>query len=282
MGVKMAGLVAGGESSGNFEDQAEAIISAYAEIGIVNDSVRDVLIEHAATELARLSEAAMGLDYEPYVVPSAVTDMSFHNLVSALGGEDDGWLFGSSTNPWRSYTEEELSHPPTAVKPFVSGMVLKDLNGPHPDLFAIGASGAARKNLLRSDIQGLQQGRGERVLIEPLDPAAWVAMNAVRRFKGQPFLEGFNFFDLPPKGSESGLREPFARMNGGYVTLGSRAIDELASLRFSLEDNDTRHSGTRLAVSRKLVSESIPAVIPEYVGELDASVGLDERISHTV
>jgi hypothetical protein len=278
----MAGLVAGGESSGNFEDQASAIIGAYAEIGVVKERARDMLIEHAATELARLSEAAAGLDYEPYVVPSAVSDISFRDLVSALGGEDDGWLFSYNVNPWRSYTDEELSRPPTAVKPFVSGMVLKDLNRPHPDLFAIGASGAARKNALRSDIQGLQQGRGERVLIEPLDPAAWLGINAVRRFKGEPFLEGFNFFDLPPKGPESGLREPFARMNGGRITLGARAIDELASLRFSIEDNDTRHSGTRLAVSRKLVSESLPAVIPEYVGELDASVGLDERISHTV
>lgn len=275
-GDQMSALSTGGESGVNFHDEAESIIGAYEELELVPESAHDLLIDQTVTELARLAEAAAGLDYEPYVVPSAVTKEDFWKLLSVFTNNSQMAALVSE-RIWRAYTRDQLTKPATAVKPFVSGMVRSGQSANHPDMFAIAQTESARKNAIYSSVRQLEYGRGERVHIEPLDPAAWLALNAIRRFNGEPMLDGFTIFDLPAQSDGEEFHEPYAAIMGDNVRLGGLSSWDVNLGRLSDVDNVMWHTGTRLAVTRKLTSESMPAVIPRHVGQFDADVRLDER-----
>lgn len=216
--------------------RAELILAAYQEMDIISERAAEEYVESVADDLGALHAFLPPEAAETYIPFSNLTFKSLAELLQLYDqknahGMQPGQLHSPSSfifdGTWGQFTHESLvpaENEHTSVAAMLLGGDVTEDGLFKPD----------------HDPSHLESDRG--IMIECFDPAAYIAISAIRRLEGSPRLDGFTHFAQLPVVNEEG------RARSAYIVGKASGLILGSSPAFEWADGRTR-SGVRFSAS---------------------------------
>lgn len=227
-------------------DKAAAIAGAYDELGLWSDEQRGSASEVICASLGELATAARGLQLEFYIPIKLSRSFGLDALVSAYDnlpakGVHEKWEAFVATF-WDRYSSQDLgAQSSTGARGMLIGGEANKAN--EPGLYLTNQSFQKQRkaaNRMTSRLNKIHE-----LDARTLDPAGWIALNAIRRFEGRPLMDNYTstiFTGLEPQFIPGNLatydhyRVPIASTDGEQLLFRSANESKSASrgVRYSL------------------------------------------------
>lgn len=222
-------------------DRADVIARAYDELGLWSPEQREAAPDLIRASLGELAATGHELQMETYVAVPLTEAFDLTNFVASYDKlpAKAGYYKGETSiyRPlWSQYKTSELGLPAASgARGMVTGNEPNDYD--EPGLYFTGqAADKQRKNAAKRVTELTNAGELDASV---LDPAGWLALNAIRRYEGKPLLDRqtfTRFVQMEQKTADGGSWLPDAYSRGGQLRLSGsvgRAVSD-DGVRFSV------------------------------------------------